>query len=222
MFENRETYDSKSENLTFTDTENWFFKVSRKTTSGMKGTTFLKYLNGDTTDNSLDTKNKYMLPSESDNPIKWNDGYPILKSVLSFHDDGVVLKKITLKETSGLALENGYLKGVVLGASVDSILGDLENESGISVSKVATGGVISLTVGGEVVDTVVIVIKGDVDGDGDISTTDYLRVKSHFLGGITLKNEYFKAADIQEDATIDTTDFMRVKSHFLGTYDLFS
>ncbi len=222
LFENRETYDSKSENLTFTDTENWFFKVSRKTTSGMKGTTFLKYINGDTTDNSLDTKNKYMLPSESNNPIKWNDGYPILKSVLSFHDDGVVLKKITLKETSGLALENGYLKGVVLGATVDSILGELVNESGISISKASTGGVISLTVGGEVVDSVVIVVKGDIDGDGEITSTDYLRVKGHFYGTTILKNEYFIAADIEENGTIDATDFIRIKSHFLGNYNIFS
>jgi hypothetical protein len=63
-------------------------------------------------------------------------------------------------------------------------------------------------------------LKGDVTGDGVVDSTDYLRVKMHFLGTYTLKDVAFKAGDVTEDGTIDSTDYLRIKMHFLGTYNL--
>ena len=67
-----------------------------------------------------------------------------------------------------------------------------------------------------------VVVSGDVDGNGAIDSTDYLRVKSHFLSAITLSNSQFKAADVDNSNAIDSTDYLRIKGHFLGTYNLYS
>jgi hypothetical protein len=71
------------------------------------------------------------------------------------------------------------------------------------------------------VDSVTVVVLGDVDGNGIVDTTDYMRIKSTFLGTFTLNEAENCAADVEANGIIDTTDYMRVKSHFLGTYDLY-
>jgi Ca2+-binding EF-hand superfamily protein len=79
---------------------------------------------------------------------------------------------------------------------------------------------VNLYKGDEIVDTVTIVVLGDVDGNGVIDTTDCVRVKAAFLGVYKLSAAEAIAADVDKNGTIDTTDFVRVKAHFLGTYDL--
>ena len=63
-------------------------------------------------------------------------------------------------------------------------------------------------------------LLGDVNNDGTVDSTDYLRIKSHFLGTITLEGKEFKAGDVDSSGTIDSTDYLRIKSHFFGEYDL--
>ena len=63
-------------------------------------------------------------------------------------------------------------------------------------------------------------LLGDVNNDGEVDATDYLRIKSHFLGTITLEGNAFKAGDVTKDTVIDATDYLRIKGHFLGTYNL--
>ena len=62
------------------------------------------------------------------------------------------------------------------------------------------------------------IVLGDVDGNGVIDTTDYIRVKAAFLGIFELSEVEFLAADVDRNSIIDTTDYMRIKAHFLGTY----
>jgi hypothetical protein len=67
----------------------------------------------------------------------------------------------------------------------------------------------------------VAVITGDVDGDGEISSTDYMRIKSLFIGDYLLDGVYFEAADVDGDGDITTTDYLRIKSYFLGAYEIY-
>ena len=67
-----------------------------------------------------------------------------------------------------------------------------------------------------------IVLKGDVNGDGAIDSTDYLRIKAHFLERFTLTGAFLEAADCDEDGVITSTDYLRLKAWFLGTFDLFA
>lgn len=65
------------------------------------------------------------------------------------------------------------------------------------------------------------VVLGDVDGSGNVDATDYVRVKMHCLGDITLEGAFFVAADVDGSGDLSATDYLRVKSHFLGNYDLY-
>ena len=43
------------------------------------------------------------------------------------------------------------------------------------------------------------VVRGDVDGDGIIKSSDLLKIRQHLLNIKILKDEYFKAGDINRD-----------------------
>jgi hypothetical protein len=69
--------------------------------------------------------------------------------------------------------------------------------------------------------TYTVIIKGDVDGDGEITTSDFLRIKSYFLEKYEFEGLYKDAADVDGDGTINTTDYLRIKMYFLGADSLF-
>ena len=59
-----------------------------------------------------------------------------------------------------------------------------------------------------------VVILGDVDGNGRITSTDYLRVKQMFLGTQTMSEIETLAADINCDGAITATDYLMIKGTF--------
>ncbi len=66
-----------------------------------------------------------------------------------------------------------------------------------------------------------VIIIGDVDGDGQISSTDYMRIKSNFIGTLDLNELFMKSSDVDGDGTLTSTDYLRIKSYFLNTFQLF-
>lgn len=81
---------------------------------------------------------------------------------------------------------------------------------------IGTGMEVQLIVGDEVVQTLTIVVTGDVSGDGAITITDMLAVKSHVLKKSTLEGAYFEAGDTSGDGAISITDFIQIKAQILG------
>ncbi len=61
-----------------------------------------------------------------------------------------------------------------------------------------------------------VIFLGDVDGSGDISTTDYLKIKQGFMDYSSLNKTSFLAADVNEDGSITTTDYLYLKSFLLN------
>jgi len=68
--------------------------------------------------------------------------------------------------------------------------------------------------------TYTIVIKGDTNGDGKITTLDLLRVQKHILNYSKLTNEYFEACDTNYDGKVNTLDLLRVQKHILNYIEL--
>ena len=60
------------------------------------------------------------------------------------------------------------------------------------------------------------VLYGDINGDGKISITDMLALKSHLLNKEQLTGCYADAANINGDSGISITDFIKIKSHLLN------
>jgi GH25 family lysozyme M1 (1,4-beta-N-acetylmuramidase) len=54
-------------------------------------------------------------------------------------------------------------------------------------------------------------LKGDVDGDGKIDSTDYLLTKKYILGNTNLTDEQKKRANINSDDSIDSIDLLLIK-----------
>ncbi len=59
---------------------------------------------------------------------------------------------------------------------------------------------------------------GDIDGDEEITTADYVLTKRAFMDTYSLTDAQKIAADIDKDNEITTADYILVKRAFMGTY----
>ena len=55
--------------------------------------------------------------------------------------------------------------------------------------------------------------KGDVNGDGVINSTDYLKILAHVKKRATLTQDEQTRADIDEDGNIDSTDYLKLLAY---------
>lgn len=136
---------------------------------------------------------------------------------------------LQLKEDSGLAVRSGQLLNVTDKDTVAAVKAQFKypvvilNKNGGTMADtavVATGATVCLAADQN--EKVVIVMRGDVNGDGKVNTTDYVRIKSYFLKTVQLTGAYASAADCDGDGKITTADYLRVKSYFLKKLDLFA
>ena len=104
--------------------------------------------------------------------------------------------------------EQQYVRVMKDGAAVsaDSFLG--------------TGMEIQLVVNDQVVRSWIAVVKGDLNGDGTVSVSDMLMLKSQLLNMTQLEGAYAEASDVNGDGVISITDFLQVKAHILGKSDI--
>lgn len=63
-------------------------------------------------------------------------------------------------------------------------------------------------------------MRGDVTGDGQIESDDYMQIKLYVLGRKKLSNDELIRADVNGDGEIDASDYMLVKLHVLGRQTL--
>jgi hypothetical protein len=139
--------------------------------------------------------------------------------------------EITVHSASAYSVDNDFVLVAAVQTSVNTLLAQFENEdlevldsngyaiSGASI--VGTGARINLYQNGEVVDTATVVVLGDLDGNGVVDTTDYLRAKSAVYGNFTLSDAQTKAADVDGSDSLDSQDFQNIKSYFLGLNSLY-
>lgn len=125
-------------------------------------------------------------------------------------------------------LEEDFVVDVADKTTVETLLTQFENEelevvdcSGnviVGQTTVGTGAKIRLYQNDELVDTATVVVPGDVDGNGIVDTTDYMRIKSALRDSFPIDDAQSKAADVDGNGMLSITDYMRVKAYFLGTY----
>ena len=68
----------------------------------------------------------------------------------------------------------------------------------------------------KLVDIFVIVVKGDIDGDGIADATDSGLLREQRAGNITLTGAYAEAADVNNDGIIDAYDSKLILYHRAG------
>lgn len=70
--------------------------------------------------------------------------------------------------------------------------------------------------------TLNIIVYGDIDGDGEVSSFDYLLTKKAFVGSISMNAVQQAAADVNLDGSVDSLDILIMKRHIIGTENIFT
>lgn len=142
-----------------------------------------------------------------------------------------VYPSLKLVGTSDCVLEDGILRGIRAGTKItefsQQLSQGLEDVKIVSVSGtekdgddlIATGDVVSKYYKGNVVDSFTVIIDGDVDCNGNVDTSDYLKVKRHVLGTYTITDIGLDAACVSSN-TVGAADYLMIKRSVLRTYDL--
>ncbi len=116
---------------------------------------------------------------------------------------------------------NGIVSLIGPGTSVKELRAGFKNGEKLKISKdgkelsdtdtVGTGCEIRLEINGKVCDVCTAVITGDVNGDGRITITDYLKIKERIQSGKALSKEKEYASDVNGDGKVTITDYLRLK-----------
>ena len=69
-------------------------------------------------------------------------------------------------------------------------------------------------------DTYTVVVLGDVNGDGEVKSTDYMAIKNVIMGTKELTDIAKVAADVNNDGNIKSTDYMKIKNYIMGSTDI--
>lgn len=127
-------------------------------------------------------------------------------------------------------VKNETIRKISKGTTVATLLAGInerdyckvyQDNSVISGSTVVgTGMTVKIMDGTIVKASYTVIVTGDINGDGGISVTDMISVKSHLLKKTTLSGVYATAADTNGDGSISITDFIQIKAHILGKGDV--
>lgn len=90
----------------------------------------------------------------------------------------------------------------------DAVVKNSKGEVLSSDAKLSTGCVIN--------DTYTVSVLGDVNGDGEVKSTDYMAIKNAIMGIKELSEIEKKAADVNNDGNIKSTDYMKIKNYIMS------
>lgn len=122
-----------------------------------------------------------------------------------------------------LTKKQNYLFGFELGTSLEAMRQSFLAIKGISIAElqannnqtVATNIKLTLNIGNTAYGYI-LVIKGDVNGDGKIQATDYVKIRNHIMSKSQLTGASLEAADINQDGKIQATDYVKVRNHIMN------
>ena len=106
---------------------------------------------------------------------------------------------------------------VLAGTTVSDIstyLGSSTTVKNSSGSKISSSSSIVAT--GYTAGSYTIVVRGDVNGDGKVKATDYVKVKNYILGTTKLSTYQKLAADVNDDGKVKSTDYVKIKNNIMG------
>lgn len=134
------------------------------------------------------------------------------------------LVDITEITSSTYRIRKGYLSAIPEHTTLTKLVSRLVPSEQITIEPgTSSGGEYAATgmkavyqVNGKTVQTLTLVVSGDINGDGKISLTDMLQLQSHLLGKSKLRGAGFRAADLTGDGDLSLTDMLQLQSHLLG------
>ena len=111
------------------------------------------------------------------------------------------------------SIKDGFLFGIADNKTKEDIKAQFVGD--VTVSGTGTGA--TITAGSR---SLVIIVLGDINGDGKIDSKDYLFVKRAILGTISLSEPQLKAACLGQNTAPSPSDYLKIKRHHLGTFNI--
>ena len=140
--------------------------------------------------------------------------------------EDVTEDELTINTGYGVNDEEGTIEGISGGETVEEIKENIESNGTVTIvnrdgeeieegEKVGTGSKVIITKEEETVEYMVIV-KGDINGDGEVTTTDLQQVVDSIIGKNVIEEQYNKAIDLDGDGQITITDVSLLRKQILG------
>ena len=115
---------------------------------------------------------------------------------------------------------NNYIDKIRVNTSMSDYLKNFVLGSGYSISVdngnsefIYTGSKTRISHNGNLVVEFSNIVRGDINGDGKISSLDYVKVKNHIMNTKRISGIIFElAADANEDNKISSLDYVRIKN----------
>ena len=123
-------------------------------------------------------------------------------------------------------ISGGILRRLPAGTTVGDLRRNLNGGEFVTVSSggtvlpdsalIGSGMKVVLGTDTEVLETLTTAMTGDVNGDGRITLTDYVRMKAYILNGTALGDGCTEAGDLNGDGKLTLTDYVRMKAYILN------
>ncbi len=170
--------------------------------SGLKSETeYSFYQRVAKTDTSYASKSSKALTVKTNSPVPTSttsSTYMVSGSTISKITDGTTVSSL-LSELSAGKYCKVYKDSTVIS----------------NADKIGTGMTVKIMDGNTAKASYTVVVTGDTNGDGDITITDMLAVKSHVLNKTLLTEASLTAADTSGDSAVTITDFIQIKAKIL-------
>ncbi len=111
----------------------------------------------------------------------------------------------------GLKIINGYLQGFELKTNINNLVAMDSHVSYNTNGLIKTGTILTFSDGTKYE----AVVKGDINGDGEVDSKDILRLKNDLLSRSKLNGVYFAAADLYNDNKLDAKDMLKLQRGIL-------
>ena len=124
-------------------------------------------------------------------------------------------------------INSNIITGFDLGSDVATVINKMGPIAGTTVNvytadgvtpqtgKIGTGNVIKVS-NGSTVYSYTAVVYGDVNGDGNVSALDLLKVQKHIIGNSVLTGPYLAAANVKKSGSVSALDLLKVQKHIIG------
>lgn len=132
-------------------------------------------------------------------------------------------------EKNKITFDQGYLYGFAEGSDIAAIGNDLTSLGSVEIkgsdgkiitsAKVSSGQVITVAVKTDVnviTYQMVVILRGDINGDGKISAMDYVKIRNKLDGKKGLNAQETKAADVNKDGRVSAIDYVRIRNKLDG------
>lgn len=144
---------------------------------------------------------------------------------------------VDIINASGYKYNSDYISDVKIGTSVGGIKSKINpNNENIKVvltttdtsgkttelsdsSTLGTGDILTIT-SGEETKAFRIVIYGDVNGDGQVDSRDYVKIRKYIMSVGELSGSYKLSADVNNDGQVDSKDYVKIRKYIMGISEL--